>query len=316
MEHFATLFDRNFLPQGLALLQSLQRTASRPFRLWVLCLDQDTYSILHGLRRDDLELLRLEDCETPELRRARANRSYGEYCWTLGCHLFSFVFDRNPEVRRLTYLDADMYFLSDPTTCLQELESSGKSVLITEHAFAPAWAHYAKTAGTYCVQYVTFTRTGAALQLLATWQTQTRAQCSSDPGKGGYGDQAYLDEWPTSHSDIVHVLDHRYRTLAPWNSDFAAGLGSGTPPLFYHFHGLRILGRRCVLLAAGYPLNQARTKAIYDQYLAELRAALALIKKGTPGYRVKQSPLSFVGWLKLGWGAVCNRLVLRRRLLY
>ena len=39
MEHYVTLFDGFFLPQGLALYKSLQRL-QEPFTLWVLCMDE------------------------------------------------------------------------------------------------------------------------------------------------------------------------------------------------------------------------------------------------------------------------------------
>jgi hypothetical protein len=312
MQHFTTLFDRNFLPQGLALLASLRRHTTAPFRLWVLCLDRETHTILTALHQPEVELLILDQCETPALRAARDNRSYGEYCWTLASHVFSFVFERAEQVQRVTYLDADVYCLADPLACLRELDASGKSVLITEHAFAPQWSHYSRTTGTYCVQYVTFNRTAPALSLLARWQEQTRAQCSSDPGKGGFGDQVYLDEWPYIHNAFVHVLDHRYRTLAPWNTDFALGRPHSEPPIFFHFHGLRILGRRWVLWAAGYPLANSCTRAIYEQYLSELRTALATIGEVAPLYDVRQAPTSMVGWLKLLRSIAVNRAVLHR----
>ena len=48
MEHYVTLFDSLFLPQGLALHASLQQHAGE-HRLWVLCVDE----LAHDLRGND-----------------------------------------------------------------------------------------------------------------------------------------------------------------------------------------------------------------------------------------------------------------------
>lgn len=311
MEHYVTLFDRNFLPQGLALLDSLRRTSGAPFRLWILCLDQETHELLTRLGAPEAQLLALPECETPALRQARANRSYGEYCWTLASHAFSFVFDRAPAVTRLTYLDADVYFLADPASLLREFAETGKQVMITEHAYAPEWSHFTRTAGTYCVQFVTFTRSPAALALLARWQAQTREQCSSDPRLGGFGDQAYLDEWPVRSGALVHVLDHRYRTLAPWNADHAAQSAEALPPVFFHFHGLRLLGSQWIQQAVGYPLAQPATQEIYRRYQCDLRQAITRLRQIAPDYRPRQAPRTWLGWIKLGWHWARRRASIR-----
>ena len=43
MEHFVTLFDYNFLPQGLSLIESIKK---HNVRVWVFCLDKKIYKLL------------------------------------------------------------------------------------------------------------------------------------------------------------------------------------------------------------------------------------------------------------------------------
>jgi hypothetical protein len=311
MEHYCTLFDQGFLPQGLALHASLRRHAA-PFTLWVLCLDSTTRRALESLKLPDVRLLLLEDCETVELRAARANRSYGEYCWTLASHLFSFVFDRDSAVSRLTYLDADVFFFGPPSAFLAELEASGKRVLITEHAFAPAFAHYAATAGRFCVQFVTFTREAEAMSLLARWQRQTRERCESVTAGGVFGDQQYLDEWPTRFGHLVHVLDHRYRTLAPWNADHGLAAGEPKNVVLYHFHTFRIVSPRWSLWCHGYPLRNAATLRLYAAYQHEVHAALRLLRSGGADLALRPFRPGIGGWLRLLRSWLRGRLLLRR----
>ena len=45
MEHFVTIFDSLFLPQGLALHMSMERHIKK-YTLWVLCVDRQTYFVL------------------------------------------------------------------------------------------------------------------------------------------------------------------------------------------------------------------------------------------------------------------------------
>ena len=67
MEHYVTLFDSLFLPQGLALHASLQRHAG-PHQLWILCVDEECHRVLSALALPGVRLLALADVETESLR--------------------------------------------------------------------------------------------------------------------------------------------------------------------------------------------------------------------------------------------------------
>ena len=45
MEHYVTLFDSLFLPQGLALHMSMERHAGN-YTLWILCIDDAVHDVL------------------------------------------------------------------------------------------------------------------------------------------------------------------------------------------------------------------------------------------------------------------------------
>jgi hypothetical protein len=313
MEHYCTLFDRGFLPQGIALHVSLQRHAG-PCTLWVLCLDEETRAALTALSLGGMRLLSLTECETAELKQARADRSYGEYCWTLASHTFTFVFDRDPAVERLTYLDADVFFLGPPRGFFRELELSGKKILITDHAYAPEYAHYVSMAGRYCVQFVTFARDPEAMALLVAWQRQTRESCTSQRDTGAFGDQQYLDEWPVRYPHLVHVLEHRDRTLAPWNADDSARRqpAVGSEAVMFHFHGLRMLSARWIQWGVGYPLDEPATRRFYSLYQAEITAALALAVSRHAEFRPRYHSPGFLGLVRFLRHALRGRLYLRR----
>ena len=130
MEHFVTLFNSLFLPQGLALYHSMVRKVPN-FTLWVLCVDEQTYFSLHQKNLPFLRMLRLSEWETTELLEVKKDRSIGEYCWTLTPFAPRFVFSADPSIKRVTYLDADLWFLQDPSPIFNEFNRSLKKVLIT-----------------------------------------------------------------------------------------------------------------------------------------------------------------------------------------
>ena len=267
MEHYVTLFDGFFLPQGLALHASLQRHAGS-YTLWILCVDEPAYSVLTGLRLPNVRLLRTSDVETAELLAVKPTRTRGEYCWTLTPFAPRFVFEADPDVQRVTYLDADLWFRRDPAPIFREFEASGKQVLITDHAYAPEHDQSAKS-GIFCVQFLTVTRDGGEI-VRKWWEERCIEWCYARAEDGKYGDQKYLDDWPERFGEWVHVLADKELALAPWNATRFPYSNS----VFYHFHGLRIISARHVGLGLGrYVVPAPVIRNVYRPYLRELRTA-------------------------------------------
>ena len=65
----------------------------------------------------------------------KRSRSKAEYCWTLTPWSIQWALSADIEASRVTYLDADTYFLKSPSEIFHEFDLSGKSFLITEHGF-------------------------------------------------------------------------------------------------------------------------------------------------------------------------------------
>ena len=267
MEHYVTLFDGRFLPQGLALHASLQRHAGS-ITLWILCADEQAHSVLMKLQLANVRLLRLKDVETAEVLAVKPTRTVGEYYWTLTPLAPRFVFEADPNVHRVTYLDADLWFLRDPALILREFEASGKQALITDHAYSPELDRTAES-GRYCVQFLTVTRDGGEI-VRKWWEERCIEWCFARAEDGKFGDQKYLDDWPERFAPWVHVLADRELALAPWNATrFPYGNA-----VFFHFHGLRIISNRFVSLGLGrYVVPMPVMRNVYRPYLRELRTA-------------------------------------------
>lgn len=271
MEHFVTLFNLNWAPQGLALLASLQRHMAKPFTLWIVCVDDRTFEVLGELNLPNVRLLRLSDHETPELLAVKPGRTTAEYCWTITSFTPTWVFDAEPSANRVTYVDADAWFRDDPLRALAEFEASGKAIQLTRHAYAPEYDKSALT-GIFCVQFMTFIRDRSD-EVLRHWQTQCLEWCFDRFEEGRFGDQKYLDAWPAQYPQAVHVLVDEQLMQGPWNAFRFPYSGA----VMYHFHGLKVLGTHRVHLGP-YPLPRPTLEHVYGPYLIDLRAALARLQ--------------------------------------
>jgi len=271
-ENYVTIFDFGFAPQGIALHQSLVRHGGN-FRLWIISMDLQLTQLLQALDLQNVVILDLHEVENSRLREAKLNRTPREYCWTLTPFTFDFVFDRDPNVRRVTYIDADVFLLSDVSSVFREFEGSGKSVQITEHAYSPeldaSVAH-----GTFCVQFLTMSRLGSEM-VRDEWQAQCLEWCFGWVEPGRFGDQKYLDEWPKKYQDSVHISSGRGSFLGPWNSTRFPH----SEALVYHFHQLRINFAPYTVSLGNYPLPEVLVQAVYWPYVEVLRSNYSLMRQ-------------------------------------
>lgn len=289
MEHYVTLFDSLFLPQGLALHMSMERHV-KAYTLWILCMDDEVHSVLAMLDLPNVRLLQLSRLETENLKQIKPTRTNGEYCWTLTPFAPRFVFETDPAVTRVTYLDADLWFLKNPAPIFREFDASGKDVLITEHAYAPENDQTA-VSGQYCVQFVTFKRHGGET-VRRWWEERCIEWCYARLEDGKFGDQKYLDDWPERFNQSVHVLKDKELALAPWNAT-RYPYGNG---IFWHFHALRIensYGKSLSVFFGPYTIPRVTLRDVYASYVAELRRVIQILSQKGVTIRLQQKRTYF-----------------------
>jgi hypothetical protein len=277
MEHFVTLFDSLFLPQGLALQMSMERHL-KEYTLWILCVDDKAHDVLTKLNLSNVRLLQLSKLETPELLRIKPSRTKGEYCWTLTPFSPRFVFEADSSVQRVTYLDADLWFRKNPAPIFREFDAAGKHVLITDHAYAPQYDQ-SVSSGQYCVQFMIFTRDGGEL-VRQWWEDRCIEWCFARSEEGKFGDQKYLDDWPEQFANDVHVMQNKEWILAPWNAiRFPYGNS-----ILWHFHDVRIAKKSRFtqgIVSVGYSKPKEANNNVYANYYMDLRlSAIQLISQG------------------------------------
>ncbi len=237
---FCTLFDKNYLPQLLVLVESLEAHVGS-FTIYCFCMDNESFLYLKGLNHPNLILVSHTSLEShiPELITAKSNRSKVEYYFTCTASTCSYVFEHNPTIDLLTYLDADLCFYSSPEIIYHELENY--SIGIIAHKFYGLWRYYAKY-GKFNVGWVSFKNDENGRKCLNDWKYDCLEWCYDRLENGKYADQKYLDAWPKKYHG-VYEIKHPGANLAPWNvGQYQLALNAedkievnNYPLIFYHF---------------------------------------------------------------------------------
>ena len=288
MYHFCTYFDRNYLFKGLALYKSLRQHCGS-FELWVMCLDDVTREVLSDLELPDVRLISLEEIEDgdPALVEAKSNRRLIEYYWTCTPSLPLYVLRQRPQIETITYLDADLFFYSDPSPIYEEFGK--RSILIVEHRFTPERAYFAEIHGVFNVGLVSFRNDEEGSRCLRHWRASCLESCPARPVNGRFGDQKYLDDWPRHFRNVL-VLKHKGAGLAPWNianykitKDAQTLLVDSDPLIFYHFSGFRIF-TPYLFDQLFRDIAKNEQNLISAPYIAELQQAIRTVRSVIPNF--------------------------------
>jgi hypothetical protein len=304
--YYATLFDSAYLTRGLALYESLKLHSS-VFHLYIFAFDAITDDILRTLMLEDVTIISLEEFETPELIMVKKERSKAEYCWTCTPSVILYVLNKF-DVTECTYLDSDLYFYSDPSALILEMEQAGKNILITEHRFSLLTGLFElKRAGRFCVQFMTFRNEESSLKVLERWRMQCIDWCYARYEDGKFGDQKYIEEWPNIYQNI-HILQHPGGGIAPWNilqysfnnsGDLLKGRkrsnGTTFDVVFFHFQYVKLLDNGFYDIG-WYIIPSSVRKLLYIPYLNKLKDIenrlknkLPVVKTGMMDFKVNRA---------------------------
>ena len=265
--HFCTYFDRRYLPNALALVESLRRHCP-DFRLWALCLDDASFAALRTLAIAEVSPISLAAFEEGDaaLIAAKRNRSMVEYYFTCTPSLPLFVLEHHQDVDAITYLDADLLFFADPEPLFDEIGSS--AVAIIPHRFPPANVRFERY-GIFNVGWLTFRRSEAAIECLTWWRERCLEWCFDREEPSRFADQKYLDDWP-SRFESVHVVRHKGANVASWNlANYAMIRRDGRvfvddeSLIFFHFHHLK--RRRAWLFETDFAPHGARFNRVLKE---------------------------------------------------
>lgn len=265
MRSYCTLFDKNYLVQGVALYRSLLEHAGE-FTLYALCMDEDAYEFLVKASLPSLVPIEVSDLYTPEVLKVKSRTTNGQFCWF--CQPFICLHVLNTfKVDMVTYLEADSLFFSSPEPIFDELGDC--SVSLVPHRYPPERDQSA-TAGKYCVQFNAFRNDEYSRAVLTYWGNCCFKYMSSKPFS--YPGQTTIDDWPTRFQRVREIACLG-AGVAPWNimqyqlEKTDAGLTvNKVPVIFYHYHQYLIYEDGSHELGA-YRLSEAVIEHLYKPYI-------------------------------------------------
>lgn len=255
-------------------------------------MDDKCYEVLTDLKQAHHIPVKLSDFEAGDeaLLAAKANRPMGEYCWTCSSSFIRYVLIHFNE-DSCTYIDADMYFYSDPQLLIDEMLTAGKSVMVVPHRFPKEREKEASIVGRYCVEFNTFLNTPESIDVLEYWRRRC-LECCSNLGDGiHWGDQKYLEEL-VDNFECVYVCENLGAGVAPWNlCDYKhrikeTGLlyknHQNSFLVFYHFQGISNINSDWFVIGGvskKVTIDNVLYKSLYKSYLYQIQIKRSLLRK-------------------------------------
>lgn len=268
--NFCTLFDINYVRKGIALIDSMY--AHMPeFHVCVLALDLETAGKLYeeyGAFNEHVNMVSLAEVESavPKLMAASLDRTWQEYCWTLGSVFLRYCYEDGQDP--WAYIDADCFLFGDMAELYRMVQ--GYDCAVIPHRWDADQEDRLSVNGQFNVSWTYIGNTLGGMNCVNRWANQCLEWCYYRQESRKFADQKYLDEWP--HLYDCAVIDSPGVGLAPWglkdHEYEVRGDGAlyidGWPLLMYHFHGLTI--EDGVVNRSKYKIPWVIEKEVYTSY--------------------------------------------------
>ncbi len=275
--------------RALTLLDSLRRCGGE-FKLYALCLDEQSLFVIQALGKDNVVPIQIAELENydPELAATKATRSLIEYYFTITPCWPLYLFDTFKEIEQITYLDADLYFFSDPETVFAEINKA--SIALSPHNFSPDHAEDI-VYGKYNMGWITWRRDENGLTALKWYRESCIEWCYDRLEGDKFADQKYLEEiagFPGA-KDIKHIGVN----ISEWScnnyeftlDDNDTPLVDGEPLVCYHFQRFWVTNNKSVntvIPERHKNPDSVVMRHVFDPYFNRLNYFLDLVRKIYP----------------------------------
>ncbi|WP_053957059.1 glycosyltransferase [Inediibacterium massiliense] len=282
---FCMVVSKYRIYQGIVLIESLFENIESP-QVFVLCMDHEGYEILSNYKKNNIKVISIDDIEDELLLSKKRERTFNAYCWTLKPVFLEYVIKHFSNIKRVTYLDADLYFFNDMQSIFEE--NIHTSVLLSNHHYTKSLKKYEAICGKYNSGFISFKRDEKGLNALKWWKEKCLSWCSEVIEKERFGDQKYLDkmillwdgveEIKTIGVNIGFWNHGRYKTSIVKDKVYI----NNVPLIFYHFAGFRILNEQEFAIIVGF--RNEFIDHIYLPYMKKIQKSIEIVKNISPHF--------------------------------
>jgi len=240
---FCTYFDKKYILQSLALIDSIQRIYANS-KIVIFALDSETMNFFKTANLTNVEYLetKLQQKLSEKFEEFRLSRSYPESIFSMKPLFIREVLKTSAEDQWVIYLDSDT-FLFDSL----EIQNTRpeESVILSPHFFAVESEHFLSS-GFYNAGLVGFKNDTLGRESLQLWANLCEDSCTIDKTNGQYADQKYLEELRAIWPSRIHEIGMG-NNLGAWSfsksTKFSKDQGSlfinGNSLRLFHFHGYK-----------------------------------------------------------------------------
>jgi hypothetical protein len=282
---FCIILSKYRLYQGVALYNSIKRNIENP-KIFILCMDDESYEVLLILNLENVNIDHVQKIENHMLKTKKNERKLSSYCWTLKPIFLEYVMNHFKGLDRVTYVDADEYFFSDPSPVFEEGINS--SVLLSKHNFTRSLKNLENICGKYNSGFISFKRDRNGIDTLNWWKERCLEWCYEEIEKSKFGDQKYLEDIPLIFNNVSDIKipgvniggwNHgRYKPTMKNNKVYI----NNVPLILYHFAGFRLLSEKEFAFIMGF--KKEFIEYVYNPYIYMLQEIIAHIKDTVPHF--------------------------------
>jgi hypothetical protein len=265
---------------GVTLIESFLKNYPNS-HIYVLCLDKKSFTDTTDYfgTNSKLHLITLNELfkKYPILKTAKSNRNKIEFYWTLTPFLTEYALDKSKST--VFYVDADVYFFSKSKE-LGVFHSSKKSIYLQKIVYQVAFKRILeKKYGKFIVALNGFKYTPVALDCLDKWKKDCFTRCVETSDGEHYGDQLYLNGWPSIYSKYIYYSSNIGDSAAPWHINYYKTTKKlsnfyldNKKLISYHFHGI-IFNNKGYIPCKNLYVKPEAIK-IYDHYYQTIKPKL------------------------------------------
>jgi hypothetical protein len=287
---FCLILTKTRLYQGLALLESLNKVMDQDYFIFIHCIDYESFTFLKKHKPKNCHVVP-EKKFPNDIRMLRIERKIHEYCWTMKSVLCEYILTKYPTVKRVTYLDSDLYFWANPRQIFENQPDC--SVLLSiEEKYLPnmnsaVLRNRIKMTGLFNSGFISFKHDETGLKAVKWWKEKCLEACRISTKEGLFGDQKYLDRLPSLFQKICAITTAGVN-VGPWNHlkyQFSTHNDmifiDQHLLIFYHFSGIRVTAKDKI--QSVYQANR-NLPLVYELYKKALNEVIDVVEKMDPSF--------------------------------